>query len=70
MVPGAKSRDVSQASVAISSDYRKILYELQLHVIHTPNCSHELGEMSGFRSKRLDVGCFINAKVIRDHTKR
>jgi hypothetical protein len=23
-----------------------------------------------FRSKKLDLGCFINIKVIRDHTKR
>ena len=26
--------------------------------------------MSHFRSKKLDLSCFINAKVIRDHTKR
>jgi len=26
--------------------------------------------MSMFRSKRLDLGCFVNVKVIRDHTKR
>ncbi|KAE8356563.1 hypothetical protein BDV28DRAFT_126863 [Aspergillus coremiiformis] len=26
--------------------------------------------MSLFRSKRLDIGGFINARVIRDHTKR
>lgn len=26
--------------------------------------------MSMFRAKRLDLGCFINARVIRDHTKR
>jgi hypothetical protein len=26
--------------------------------------------MSMFRSKKLDLGCFINIKVIRDHTKR
>jgi len=23
-----------------------------------------------FRSKKLDLGCFVNVKVIRDHTKR
>jgi hypothetical protein len=23
-----------------------------------------------FRSKKLDLGCFVNIKVIRDHTKR
>lgn len=23
-----------------------------------------------FRAKKLDLGCFINVKVIRDHTKR
>ena len=22
------------------------------------------------RSKRLDLGCFVNVKVLRDHTKR
>jgi hypothetical protein len=27
-------------------------------------------KMSMFRSKKLDLGCFINIKVIRDHTKR
>lgn len=26
--------------------------------------------MSQFRAKRLDLGCFINSKIIRDHTKR
>ena len=26
--------------------------------------------MSQFRAKRLDLGCFVNARVIRDHTKR
>jgi small subunit ribosomal protein S14 len=23
-----------------------------------------------FRAKKLDIGCFVNIKVIRDHTKR
>jgi small subunit ribosomal protein S14 len=27
-------------------------------------------KMAMFRAKKLDLGCFINAKVIRDHTKR
>ncbi|QIW99320.1 hypothetical protein AMS68_004838 [Peltaster fructicola] len=26
--------------------------------------------MSQFRPKKLDLGCFINSKIIRDHTKR
>jgi small subunit ribosomal protein S14 len=26
--------------------------------------------MSHFRAKRLDLGGFINARIIRDHTKR
>jgi hypothetical protein len=26
--------------------------------------------MSQFRAKRLDLGGFINVKIIRDHTKR
>ncbi|KAE9982534.1 hypothetical protein EG328_010816 [Venturia inaequalis] len=26
--------------------------------------------MSQFRAKRLDIGCFVNKWVIRDHTKR
>ncbi len=26
--------------------------------------------MAMFRSKKLDIGCFINVRVIRDHTKR
>jgi small subunit ribosomal protein S14 len=26
--------------------------------------------MSMFRSKKLDLGCFVNVKVLRDHTKR
>jgi len=26
--------------------------------------------MAQFRSKKLDLGCFINSKIIRDHTKR
>lgn len=27
-------------------------------------------KMSMFRAKKLDLGCFINTRVIRDHTKR
>ncbi|TKA23957.1 hypothetical protein B0A50_06463 [Salinomyces thailandicus] len=26
--------------------------------------------MAHFRAKRLDLGCFTNIKIIRDHTKR
>lgn len=26
--------------------------------------------MAQFRAKRLDLGCYVNVKVIRDHTKR
>jgi len=26
--------------------------------------------MSQFRSKVLDIGCFVNIRTIRDHTKR
>lgn len=26
--------------------------------------------MAHFRSKKLDLGCFINIRIIRDHTKR
>ncbi|KAK3172521.1 hypothetical protein OEA41_005843 [Lepraria neglecta] len=26
--------------------------------------------MSQFRSKKLDLSCFINVRVLRDHTKR
>lgn len=29
-----------------------------------------LHKMSMFRAKKLDLGCFVNIKVIRDHTKR
>jgi hypothetical protein len=32
--------------------------------------STQLQRMSMFRSKKLDLGCFVNVKVIRDHTKR
>jgi len=27
-------------------------------------------KMSQFRAKKLDLGCFVNIRVIRDHTKR
>jgi hypothetical protein len=26
--------------------------------------------MSMFRSKKLDLSCFVNVKILRDHTKR
>jgi hypothetical protein len=26
--------------------------------------------MSQFRSKWLDLGCYVNTRIIRDHTKR
>lgn len=31
---------------------------------------HTAFKMSMFRSKKMDLGCFLNIKVIRDHTKR
>ena len=34
------------------------------------HCAYRIGDMSQFRAKRLDLGGFINIKVIRDHTKR
>lgn len=27
-------------------------------------------KMSLYRSKKLDIGCFVNTQIIRDHTKR
>lgn len=27
-------------------------------------------KMSMFRAKKLDLGCFVNIHIIRDHTKR
>lgn len=27
-------------------------------------------KMSLYRAKKLDIGCFVNTKIIRDHTKR
>ena len=35
-----------------------------------PGSSSPTPTMSQFRSKRLDIGGFINIRVIRDHTKR
>lgn len=29
-----------------------------------------LPTMSMFRAKKLDLGCFVKARTIRDHTKR
>lgn len=26
--------------------------------------------MSQFRAKKLDLGCYINTRILRDHTKR
>jgi hypothetical protein len=26
--------------------------------------------MSMFRAKKLDLGCFVNVRTLRDHTKR
>jgi small subunit ribosomal protein S14 len=26
--------------------------------------------MAQFRAKKLDLGCFMNVRVLRDHTKR
>ena len=36
----------------------------------SPCASAPIAKMSMFRAKKLDIGCFINIKVIRDHTKR
>lgn len=27
-------------------------------------------KMSLYRAKKLDIGCFVNTMIIRDHTKR
>ncbi|KFX98100.1 hypothetical protein O988_04524 [Pseudogymnoascus sp. VKM F-3808] len=40
--------------------------DTSLHHFTTPRTAI----MSMFRSKKLDLGCFVNIKVIRDHTKR
>lgn len=29
-----------------------------------------VSKMAPFRAKRLDLGCFVNKWVLRDHTKR
>ena len=34
-----------------------------------PSALHPFN-MSQFRAKKLDICCYVNAKVIRDHTKR
>lgn len=31
---------------------------------------HRPPKMSMFRAKKLDLGCFVKARTIRDHTKR
>jgi hypothetical protein len=36
----------------------------------TQDCASRNCSMSQFRAKRLDLGGFINIKIIRDHTKR
>lgn len=36
----------------------------------TRQTTHSTAIMSMFRSKKIDLGCFLNIKVIRDHTKR
>jgi len=37
---------------------------------NTANPTAKTAKMSFFRSKKLDLGCFVNIKTIRDHTKR
>jgi len=39
-------------------------------VTRLPSALLYTAKMSMFRAKRLDLGCFVNIKVIRDHTKR
>ena len=34
------------------------------------NIRREINSMAQFRAKRLDLGGFVNIKIIRDHTKR
>ena len=36
----------------------------------TARHSHPASAMSQFRAKKLDISCFINVRVLRDHTKR
>lgn len=36
----------------------------------TPSINSQSPTMSMFRAKKLDLGCFIKARTIRDHTKR
>jgi hypothetical protein len=63
----AWSRSISAAiSTVYSSDRQaEALLQGYLRLAHTYNAI-----MSMFRSKKLDLGGFVNIKVIRDHTKR
>jgi hypothetical protein len=38
--------------------------------LQTANCNHSHAIMSQFRAAKLDIGCFVNIRNIRDHTKR
>lgn len=50
--------------------YRNIFADGQHQTRRRLSRPQKLPKMSMFRAKKLDLGCFVNIKVIRDHTKR
>lgn len=52
-----------QSHVFFCAHHRRELSIVVAKTIHSPI-------MSMFRAKKLDLGCFVKARTIRDHTKR
>jgi hypothetical protein len=51
----------------------KVNFNANIIILPSSNASLRLPlslDMAQFRAKRLDLGGFINPKIIRDHTKR
>jgi hypothetical protein len=60
-------RSINAAITDVNSNDRQAEAIVQHHL---PLAHFHTAIMSMFRSKKLDLGGFVNIKVIRDHTKR
>lgn len=64
-VPSSKIEPSSLKSCTVSNTNNSAVAQ-----ILTLSSQHSAVAMPQFRAKRLDLGGFVNAKIIRDHTKR
>jgi hypothetical protein len=67
LMPIVKPKSIKLLEVTLFAIRNAIFADGETHALNSQPLP---STMSQFRAKRLDIGCFINKWVIRDHTKR